>query len=238
MKLLSIMAVPIEQPLIPLTLKKQPRNYFFDHVTRFSHYEFFQQNENLDILKDDLNQWYFISKMHCDNLRQLKAFRQIHPESTALYKSLPLVDILEHFNLQLDIHDYDKAFSHVLCLTDNIDSIPLHTQMHIANYESESDPILTAEMHYFHTVEEGARTRFISGIESRSFATITESKHFAEEVWEKHIGITYLKLFLYYKQYKTIPSHQMMAKLLCNLFASTEALNYTSNPSLYKILEL
>ena len=238
MKLLSIMAVPIEQPLIPLTLKKQPRNYFFDHVTRFSHYEFFQQNENLDILKDDLNQWYFISKMHCDNLRQLKAFRQIHPESTALYKSLPLVDILEHFNLQLDIHDYDKAFGYALCLTDNIDSIPIHTQMHIANYESESDPILTAEMHYFHTVEEGARTRFISGIESRSFATITESKHFAEEVWEKHIGITYLKLFLYYKQYKTIPSHQMMAKLLCNLFASTEALNYTSNPSLYKILEL
>ena len=140
--------------------------------------------------------------------------------------------------MQLDIHDYDKAFSHVLCLTDNIDSIPIHTQMHIANCASESDPIFTTEMHYFHTVEEGARTRFIAGIESRSFATITENKHFAEEVWEKHIGITYLKLFLYYKQYKKIPSHQMTAKLLCNLFASTEALHHTSNPALYKILEL
>ena len=238
MKLLSIMAVPIEQPLIPLTLKKQPRDYFFDHVTRFSHYEFFQQNENFDILKDDLNQWYFISKMRCDNLQQLKTFRQTHHEPTTLYKRLALIDLLERFNLELAVHDYDKAFGHVLCLTDNIDSIPLHTQMHIANYESDSDPILTTEMHYFNTIEEGARTRFISGIETHSFATITENRHFAEERWDKHIGVTYLKLFLYYKKYKKIPSHQMIAKLLCNLFASTEALNHTYNPALYKTIEL
>ena len=238
MKLLSIMAVPIEQPLIPLTLKNQPFDYFFDHVTRFSHYEFFEQNENLDILKDDSNHWYFISKMQCDNLQQLQAFRQIHPEPTALYKTLPLVDILERFNLQLDIYNYDKAFGHVLCLTDNIDKIPLHTQMHIANYESQNAPILATEIHYLQVIEEGARTRFISGIESRSFATITENQYFAEEIWEKHIGVTYLKLFLYYKQYKSIPSHQTMAKLLCNLFASTEALNHTANPALYKTIEL
>ena len=238
MKLLSMMAVPIEQPLIPLTLKKQPRNYFFDHVTRFNHYGFSEKNENFDILKDDLNQWYFIDKMQCNNLQQLKTFRQIHPEPTALYKHLPLTDMLEQFNLELAVYDYNQAFGHVLCVTDNIDSIPLHTQMRLANYASESDPLLTTDMHYFNTIEEGARTRFIAGVETRSFATITESRHYAEEVWEKQLGITYLKLFLYYKQYNKIPSHQMMAKVLCNLFASTEALNNTSNKALYKKLAL
>lgn len=236
-KLLSMMAVPIEQPLIPLTLKKQPRDYFFDRVTRFSHYEFSDKNENFDILKDDLNQWYFVDKMDCNTLQQLKTFRQVHPEPTALYKHLPLTDMLKEFNLELSLYDYDKAFGHVLYVVDNIDSIPLHIQIQMANYAAEDDPILSTQMHFFNTLEEGIRTRFIAGIESQSFATITESKQYAEQ-WEKHIGITYLKLFLYYKQYKKIPSKQMMAKVLCNLFASTESLTNVSNPALYKTLEL
>lgn len=236
-KLLSMMAVPIEQPLIPLTLKKQPHDYFFDRVTRFSHYEFSDKNENFDILKDDLNQWYFIDKMVCNTLQQLKIFRLVHPEPTALYKHLPLTDLLERFNLELAMHDYDKAFGHVLCTVDNIDAIPIHLQMQMANYAAEDDPILSTQMHYVNTIEEGARTRLITGIESRSFATITESKQYAEQ-WEKHIGITYLKLFLYYTRYKKIPSNQMMPKVICNLFASTESLTNIANPALYKTLDL
>lgn len=238
MKLLSMMAVPIEQPLIPLTLKKQPRDYFFDSVTRFSHYEFSEKHENFDILKNDLNQWYFVDKMPCVNLMQLKTFRQIHNKPTELYKHLPLIDLLDRFNLELAMYDFDKAFGHVLCVVDNMEQIPLHTQLHIANYTDECEPLLLPHMHYFTTVEENLRTRFITGTESRSFATITENKAFAENEWQKGIGINYLKLFLYYKQYNKIPSHQTMAKLLCNLWASTEAFSTNANPALYSKLNI
>ena len=238
MKLLSLMAVPIEQPLIPLTLKKRPRDFFFDRVTRFSHYEFSDKNENFDILKDDLNQWYFIDKMPCANLMQLKSFRQVHNKSTELYKHLPLIDLLERFNLELAMYNFDKAFGHVLCVVDNIDQIPLHMQQHIANYTDEVEQLALTEMHYFQTVDEGLRTRYITGIETRSFATITEHRVFAENDWHKGVGINYLKLFLYFKQYNKIPSNQMMAKLLCNLWASSEALNTSSNPALYSKIQI
>lgn len=238
MKLLSMMAVPIEQPLIPLTLKKQPRNYFFDRITRFSHYEFSEKNENFDILKDDFNQWYFIDTMPVQNLYQLKSFRQVHHKSTELYKRLPIVDLLAKFNLELAVHDYDKAFGHVFCVTDNLDSIPLHTQMQIANYIDESEPLLKSSVHYFTTIEENLRTRFIAGVESRSFATVTENKSYDNATWLKNDGINYLKLFLYFKQYKKTPSHQQIARLLCNLWASTEALNNDANPNLYEKVEL
>lgn len=238
MKLLSLMAVPIEQPMIPLTLQKRPRSYFFDRVTRFSHYEFSDQNENFDILKDDLNQWYFIDKMPCINLTQLKSFRQVHNKSTELYKRLPIIELLERFNLELAMHDFDKAFAHALCIVDNIDQVPLHTQQHIANFTDETDQVIINEMHYLQTIEDGLRTRYITGTETRSFATITENKAFAENEWQKGIGINYLKLFLYYKQYNKIPSNQMMAKLLCNLWASSEALNTTANPALYSKLQI
>ena len=237
MKLLSMMAVPIEQPLIPLTLKKQPRYYFFDRITRFSHYEFSEKNENFDILKDDFNQWYFIDNMLCQSLYQLKAFRQVHHKSTELYKPLPLIDLLARFNLELAVHDFDKAYGHVLCVTDNIDTIPLHTQMQLANYIDESEPLLKSSIHHFTTLEENLRTRYIAGVESRSFATITENKSYNDPAWIKHVGISYLKLFLYFKRYKEIPSHQQIARLLCNLWASTETLNTDSNPNLYERLE-
>lgn len=238
MKLLSLMAVPIEQPMIPLTLKKRPRNYFFDRVTRFSHYEFSDKNENFDILKDDLNQWYFVDKMPCANLMQLKSFRQVHNKSTELYKHLPIVSLLERFNLELAMYDFDKAFAHVLCVVDNIDQIPPHIQQHIANYTDEAEQVVLTEMHYFQTIDEGLRTRYITGTETRSFATITENRAFAENEWQKEIGINYLKLFLYFKQYKKIPSNQMMAKLLCNLWASSEAFNTNANPALYSKLHI
>ncbi|WLR57252.1 hypothetical protein LC048_10535 [Mesobacillus subterraneus] len=129
---------------------------------------------------------------------------------------------------------YDKAYGHVLSLVPELDTVSAYNQSQLANYDGSDDPTIIKKIHFIENEYKGEKTRFISGFETRSFATVTENEFYAKEIHLPGNARNYLKLFVYFSRYSFLPSQQMMPRFLGNLWASTQSLNTTANPALFK----
>ncbi|MED3660541.1 hypothetical protein NST62_02100 [Ureibacillus sp. FSL K6-8385] len=226
----SAVAVPIVKPSTSIKRIQKADDAYFDSPFRFVDYLY---KEKFLLTADDQGDWYLLHIFDCENSEHLSGSRQIIRHDYLKDQKLPLIDLIEESGLSTNVRGYDKAFAHGLCFVENLDEISFIFQQQIANYDGAHDPIVSPSMHYIENIYNGERTRFIAGVETFSFATVTENRYYCEEIWPNSTAFLYLKLFIYFKKYRAVPSNQMMARLLCNLWASAEAMNNQFNPNLY-----
>ncbi len=233
-KIYSEIAVPIEVPFGFMPGKDSERDFTFDKEDRFTDYLLKKEGQSYDVCLDDQGQWYFFFSMECDTLDELKLSRQIFRPPYLKDKHLELVDIMKKLEIKPFYEGHDKAYGHVLSLVDNLDAVSAFNQARLANYDGTEDPTIIKKIHFIENEYKGERTRFISGFETRSFATVTENEFYAKEIHLQGNARTYLKLFIYFTRYGEMPSQQMMPRFLGNLWASTQSLNNSANPALFK----
>ncbi|KZE69419.1 hypothetical protein AWM68_03900 [Fictibacillus phosphorivorans] len=196
------------------------------------HYEFskrglftsFSLETGEHMFKDENDTWYVCSSSEKKTLHEIKYGRQIFPPPYAEIPSeqLSFVEMLERYDLKPLNPHYDKGLCHVIAEVEDLDSVPLEFQSRLAHADGDDDPQVAHAVHYIESKLNGKRSRFISGWESHSFATITESREFAEDILFPVSSWLYLLYFQYFLQQNgTIPSQQMMPRLLGNLWAST-----------------
>ncbi|OES44032.1 hypothetical protein BA724_12355 [Domibacillus iocasae] len=216
-------------------VKQEP--YMFDQQACFALYRHEEQPHS--IMKDDHDQWYFAIRWKLDTLTEVKYARQIHrPSYMAENTTLKLVDYLAKISCTPQMNDFDKAFVHTTVFADKLDDVPLDRQLRMANADGEDDPSVIQTVHSIENKYNGQRTRFLSGFETYSIATLTENRDYLEHIHLPASAFLYLQYFVYFKQYGRIPSKQMMARLLGNLWASTQAMNSAWNSSLLTIEQI
>lgn len=233
-KLFSEIAVPIESPFGFKPSKESERDFTFDKGDRFKDYLLEKDGNAYDLSLDDNGQWYFFTSFVCESMDEMKLSRQIFRPPYLNEETLELVDLLEDLNLIPLYESHDKAYGHVLSLVDELSSVPAFHQARLANYDGTDDPTIIKKIHYIENEYKSEKTRFISGFETRSFATVTENKFYAKNIHLPGNARTYLKLFIYFSRYGIMPSQQMMPRFLSNLWASTQSLNIQANKALYK----
>ncbi|GLB60104.1 hypothetical protein [Cytobacillus sp. NCCP-133] len=229
----SELAVPIEPPYGFQPKENKATDFTFDRENRFTDYKIEYKDKFYEVSLDDQGHWYFFTSIVCDSLDELKLSRQIFRPPYLKGEKLQLVGVMEELRIIPLFEGHDKAYGHVLSLVKDLDSIPVYRQARLANYDGTDDPTIIKKIHYIQNEFKGESTRFISGFETRSFATITENKLYAKEIHLPANARNYLKLFVYFSRYSTLPSQQMMPRFLANLWASTQSLNTSANPSLY-----
>lgn len=222
--------IPIKPPIKPLDNQQRPESFSFSKAI-YTFYEFASHT----IVQSDHQDWFLIADFQCDHLNDLKYTRQIRRPDYLKDEHLPAIALLEKLGLQIpNTFRFDKAFGHALYYVEELADLSARLQLKIANYDGLDDPEVSAAIHYVENIYDKEKTHFVAGVETYSFATITENQHFAEQLWREEVGELYLLLFTYYKLYHECPSYQMMPKLLCNLWSSTEAFNNSANPQLYR----
>ncbi|WNB90731.1 hypothetical protein [Bacillus sp. NEB1478] len=168
--------------------------------------------------------WYAGAHFIKNTLHGLKYGRQTFspPYNDIPDEELSFIMMLERNGWSPAISHYDKAICHVVLEVDSIDEVPLNTQSRLAHADGDDDPQVAHSLHYIESLLNGKRSRFISGWESHSFATITESESFYENIL---LPVSSWLYILYYTHFirngGEIPSDQMMPRLLGNLWAST-----------------
>ena len=233
-KLYSEIAVPIEAPFGFMPGRVSERDFTFDKEDRFKDYLLKKDGQSYDVSLDDQGQWYFFASMECDSLDELKLSRQIFRPPYIKEKKLELVDLMEKLDIKPFYEGHDKAYGHVLSLVEKLDTVSAFNQARLSNYDGTDDPTIIKKIHFIENEYNGERTRFISGFETRSFATVTENDFYAKVIHLPGNARTYLKLFIYFSRYGVMPSEQMMPRFLGNLWASTQSLNTSANPALFK----
>jgi len=226
----SEVCVPIQIPYGFRQAEKEHLDFTFDREDRFTDFQIEKDGQDYD----DNGQWYFFTSLVCDSLDELKLSRQIFRPPYLRNEEFPLVDIMENVNIKPLYEGHDKAYAHALGISENLSSVPAFRQARLANYDGSDDPTIIKKIHYIQNEYNGKSTRFISGFETRSFATITENDYYAREIHLPHNARTYLKLFVYFSRYGTLPSQQIMPRFLAKLWASAQSLNTAANPALYK----
>ena len=229
----SDIMVPIDHPgSLSGYEADSPEPYMFDRPDRFTLYQ--QQAQDHSFIRDDHHQWYLAVRWECESLTELKYARQVHrPAYINEQTTLKLADYLDQAGLTARINNFDKAFVHTTVWTDELDLVPLDRQLRIANADGEDDPSVIQNLHFIDNVFEGKRTRFLPGFETYSIATITENRYYLDYVHLPASALLYLQYFVYFLQYGQVPSKQMMARLLENLWASAQAMNTDWNSSLF-----
>ncbi|MBT2686629.1 hypothetical protein J7I93_00365 [Bacillus sp. ISL-47] len=233
-KYYSEIAVPIKPPYGFQPTDNNETDFTFDREDRFTDYQIEKNNKSYEISLDDQGQWYFFKSFVCNSLDELKLSRQIFRPSYLKNEDLQLVDLMQDLDISPFYEGHDKAYGHVLSLVPELDSVPAFRQARLANYDGTDDPTIIKKIHYIQNEYKGECTRFISGFETRSFATITENEYYAKEIHQPYNARNYLKLFIYFSRYSILPSQQMMPRFLANLWASTQSMNTNANPALYK----
>lgn len=227
-------AVPIEAPFGFMPGKETEHDFTFDKKDRFKDYLLEKNGETSTVSLDDNGQWYFFTSFVCESLDELKLSRQIFRPPYLKEESLPLVELMEELNITPVYEGHDKAYGHVLSLVPKLVDVPTIRQARLANFDGNDDPTIIKKIHFIENHYKGEKTRFISGFETRSFATVTENEYYAKEIHLPGNSRLYLKLFLYFSRYNKMPSQQMMPRFLANLWASTQSMNQSVNPALYK----
>lgn len=234
----SEICVPIQTPFGFKPAEQEPFDFTFDRKDVFIDCQIEKDGQVYDISQDDNGQWYLFKSFGCDSLDELKLSRQIFRPPYLHNENLPLVDLMEGADIHPLYEGHDKAYGHALALTDNLSSVPAFRQARLANYDGSDDPTIIKRIHYIQNEYKGESTRFISGFETRSFATLTENEYYAREIHLPKNARTYLKLFVYFSRYGRLPSQQMMPRFLANLWASAQTLNTSANSALYKMEEI
>ncbi|RHW31188.1 hypothetical protein D1B31_22655 [Neobacillus notoginsengisoli] len=229
------LAVPIVQPdhtYFAGWERVSSEPFMFDKRDRFTLYR--RKGEPVfQLAKDDRNHWYFMTMFTSKNLSGLKWARQSsRPAYVDEGAELPLADLLEQEGLEKLDYGFDKAFAHTSAFVDSLDEFPAEWQARLANADGEDDPTVVDNIHFLKNSYNGKRTRYITGAETRSFATVTENERYFNEIHLETNAFLYLLYFLYFTKQQILPSKQMVPKLLGNLWASKQAMNANWNPSL------
>ncbi|MFD1357165.1 hypothetical protein ACFQ4X_04570 [Fictibacillus halophilus] len=217
---LAAIEAPDNQIIDSLTQEKLP-DYEFNKKDLFTAYSL-SSGERL--FKDQNDQWYAAAHFVKDSLHNVKYGRQTFrpPYKDIPSEELSFVEILEKNDwVPMNAH-YDKALCHVIAEVGKLDEISLEMQSRLAHADGDDDPQVAHSLHFIESKLDGKRSRFISGWESHSFATITESSDFADDILMPVSSWLYLLYFSYFLDNNgSIPSDQMMPRLLGNLWAST-----------------
>jgi hypothetical protein len=232
-------AVKIHKPenLNNLT-PKMSTDYVFDREDRFTDYIDNQPGiaKLSYITKDDKDQYYYITGFKVCSLDELKLSRQIFVPSY-LDKddhSFPLIDRLKKENLIPIQNGFDKAYAHVSVYTKKMNLLTAIDYSRLANVDGYDDPLVIDRVNYISNYYENQETRYVSGAETNSFATISENRNYFYTIHLPNVSTLYLKYFVYFVEYQSIPSHQMMPRLLGNLWGSMIANNHNFNSYLFK----
>ncbi|MCM3776222.1 hypothetical protein [Fictibacillus phosphorivorans] len=192
------------------------------------------------LFKDQNDQWYAAAHFVKDSLHAVKYGRQIFrpPYKEISEEELSFVEVLEKNGfVPLNPH-YDKALCHVVAEVEKLEELSLEMQSRLAHADGDDDPQVAHSLHYMESKLDGKRSRFISGWESHSFATITESSEFADDILMPVSSWLYLLYFSHFLDNQgTMASDQMMPRLLGNLWASTMK-EFPYNKELIRILPL
>jgi hypothetical protein len=232
---ISDVAVAIETPNHRVEpVRKNQQDFLFDKDDRFTDYYYSASNNQYILSRDDSDQWYFFHSFECQSLKELKNSRQIYrPGYMKEDEKLPLKDLMNALMLKPRNEGFDKAYGHALYSVQCLDSLSAEQQMRIANYDGPDDPVIANMIHFIENEYKGEKTRYIAGFETRSFATVSENDYYVRNIHRPFNSINYLKLFIYFSRYQTLPSHQMMPRFLGNLWASAQTLTNHANPALY-----
>ncbi|WP_137789965.1 hypothetical protein [Bacillus sp. E(2018)] len=224
MRITTFVMAAIEQPAdhtLSELIEEELPSY---EISKKGLYTVYPLESGARLIKDEKDTWYVCASFERKTLHEIKYGRQLFPPP---YKDipneqLPFVELLQQ-NHWTPLHaHYDKALCHVIAEVDDIDSVSLEFQSRLAHADGDDDPQVAHTVHYIESKLNGKRTRFISGWESHSFATITESDEFAQNILFPTSSWLYLLYFEHFGQHKgAIPSDQMMPRLLGNLWAST-----------------
>jgi hypothetical protein len=170
------------------------------------------------------NKWYAgLHRIH-ESLHDVKYGRQTGcpPYMKDSPPEMPFAEMLKRNGWKPANNLYDKAYCHVTVEVETIDDLPLTLQSRLAHADGDDDPQVAHSLHHIDSVLDGKRTRFISGWESHSFATITESREYNQHILQPISSWLYLLYYIHYLHHEgEIPSEQMMPRLLGNLWAST-----------------
>lgn len=229
------LAVPIQKPSeLADYIHKPLEPFIFDQDSRFMVYR--KNHDNYYLVCDDQEKWYYFTSFTGQDFNFIKYARQIYrPAYLSKEQVLPLIIELKEKRF-LPIKDrFDKAFAHTSIFVKSLDELSLAEQLKLANVDGNDDPQVLSTIHYIENNYQGLRTRFISGFETKSFATVSENLYYFENIHLQNVSWTYLQYFIYFEQYKIIPSEQMMARLLGNLWTSTKMMESDWNSSLLKI---
>lgn len=217
---LAAIESPETQVIDALTQEKLP-DYEFNKKDLFTAYSL---STGEKLFKDQNDQWYAAAHFVKHTMHNVKYGRQTFrpPYKDIPAEELSFVQILEKNDWVPVNVNYDKALCHVIAEVDKLEEISLEMQSRLAHADGHDDPQVAHSLHYVESNLDGKRSRFISGWESHSFATITESHDFADNILMPVSSWLYLLYFSYFIDNNgSIPSHQMMPRLLGNLWAST-----------------
>jgi hypothetical protein len=186
------------------------------------------------------HQWYAAGHFIKNSLHGLKYGRQTFrpPYKDIADEELSFLNILEKNGWKTANPFYDKAFCHTVLEVDSLDEVSLEMQSRLAHADGDDDPQVAHSLHYIESSLNGERTRFLSGWESHSFASITESESFCDNLLLPISSWLYLLYYTHFIENNgEIPSDQMMPRLLGNLWASTtKSIPY--NDRLVRVLPL
>jgi hypothetical protein len=217
---LTAIETPEDHVIESLEQEKLP-DYEFNKKDLFTAYSL-TSGERL--FKDQNDQWYAAAHFVKGSLHTVKYGRQTFrpPYKEISNEELSFVELLEKNDWVPVNSHYDKALCHVVAEVDKLEEISLEMQSRLAHADGDDDPQVAHSLHFIESKLGGKRSRFISGWESHSFATITESSEFADHILMPVSSWLYLLYFSYFLDHNgTIPSDQMMPRLLGNLWAST-----------------
>ncbi|WML48944.1 hypothetical protein RCG23_02180 [Neobacillus sp. PS3-34] len=230
-------AVPIEEPTFVNSLKVIPTEpYMFDDPSRMT--KFVKDDGENFFIKDDLDNWYFMTFFFGNQLTDLKWARQyFRPAYVDSKTQLSLVDLLEKEKLTVKENGFDKAYGHSSVCIDSMSQFTWEQQARLANVDGEDDPQVVSNIHFIRNLYKSQETRYIAGAETRSFATVTENRYYFNHIHLHNTAFLYLQLFVYHQEHNVLPSNQMVPRLLGNLWSSKQASNSQWNPSLIEIEE-
>ena len=233
-KYFSEIGVPIEPPFGFMPDKETEPDFTFDRSDRFKDYRLEKEGVSYTVSLDDKGRWYFFTSFVCHSLDELKLSRQIFRPPYLKEEALALVELMEDLSISPLYEGHDKAYGHVLSIVPELNLILPSHQAKLANYDGTDDPTIIKKIHFIENEYNGEKTRFISGFETRSFATVSENEFYAKKIHLPANARTYLKLFIYFSRYNSLPSEQMMPRFLANLWASTQSMNTSANQALFK----
>jgi hypothetical protein len=236
------LGVKVQKPesLTEYTMKNN-NDYAFDKDKRFLDYVTTVESDKKSsfFTVDDMDQWYFITCLKVNSLTELKLSRQVFiPHYLESNDYFPLIEELKKQKLIPVNQGYDKAYAHISVYSSDIRSISAITHSRYANADGPDDPIVIDKIHYISNIFNDLETRFIAGTETNSFATISQNRDYFFSLHLPHVGDLYLKYFIYFNEYGTVPSKQMMPLLLKNLWKSTKGSTSNFNTNLFKTASL
>jgi hypothetical protein len=229
--------VPIKRPAHLLSTRERcawlEDHYMFDLPMWQHDFPGFQ------LIESDRGFYWLAASFTLNNPNEGKRMRQIsRPAYMDERVDLPLADLISRHRLEPLHPTFDKADAQLSLLVPSLASLDTLALARFAQLDGDDDPQIAHQLHFLENRFAQQSTLFISGWETRSFATVTENDGYYRDIHLPHVATLYTLLFSWFKQFGNVPSTQMMPRLLGNLWRSTESRATDWNASLIQTKEL